>query len=523
MHGLNTLDITIFIAYFIVLMIIGFWTGRKKKEDSRDFFLTSNRLPWYVVGFSIIAAGISSEQFLGTVGFAYEHGLAVANWEWLNGPSIIILVLVFVPFYLRKKIVTMPQFLEKRYNGDVRTLFALITILTYVFINMAGVIFSGGFALNKIFGINLYVAIWGMTLVAGAFTIYGGMVSVAWTQLFQSVLLLGGGLLVFVIGLIKIPGGWNTILGTGTRAHLILPADHPHLPGTGMLVLAFSTNIWYYCTNQCINQTTLGAKNEWHAKMGIVLAGFLWILIVFADVIPGMIAYTLNPNLPADGAYPFVVNKLIPNGLRGVVFAGLCGAIMSTIEALVNATSTIFTFDIYSRFINKTASERQKIKIGRICGFVVLILGAIWAPIVLKFGHIFSYFQECWAFIAIPVAVVFVAGVLWKGVSDKAALWTLYLSFPMLVLPYLLRIFKVSMNVFNVAGIVFIFTVIFIIITSLLSRTVVSARAEEYHWTFAMRNLPAELVKKGYPWYKRVLFWVIVMSAIYLIIYISLW
>lgn len=523
MQNLSVIDVSVFIGYFVVLLFIGFWSGRKEKTDARDFFITANRLPWYVIGFSLIAAGISSEQFLGTVGFAYEHGLAVANWEWSNGPSLIILILIFVPFYLRKKIITMPQFLEKRFGGDVRTLFAVITLITYVFINLAGVIYSGGFALNKIFGINLYLAIWGMTIIAGTFAIYGGMASVAWTHMFQSILLLGSGLLVFVLGLIHIPGGFTAILGEGTRSHLILPPSDPHLPGTGMIVLAFSTNIWYYCTNQCINQTTLGAKNEWHAKIGIVFAGFLLILIAFADAFPGMIAFVMNPNLPPDSAYPYVVKQLIPMGLRGLVFAGLCGAIMSTIEAMLNAASTIFTFDIYQRFINKEASSDQMIKMGRICGSIVLVIAAIWAPVVMKFGHIFSYFQECWAFVAIPVAVIFVMGVLWKGVTNKAALWTLYLSFPMLVLPYLLRIFKVGMNVFNVAGFVLIFTILFIWIVSILTKDKEGESFKEFIWKPSMNKLPDEITKTGYPLYKRIGFWMIIMSLIYLILYIKFW
>ncbi len=522
MEKLSTLDLVIFIGYFVILIFIGYWSGRKKKEDAGDFFLARGRLSWYVIGFAMIAAGVSSEQFLGTVGFAYSHGLSVANWEWLNGPSLLILVIIFIPFYLRKKVVTMPQFLEMRYDGRTRTLFAIITILTYIFINLAGVIYSGGFAVNVLFGINLYTAIWAMTILAGAFTIWGGMASVAWTNVFQAVLLLGGGLLVFVLGLFEVPGGMNEIVGEGSRSHLILPANDPNIPWTALIVLAFSTNLWYYCTNQTINQAALGAKNEWHAKMGIIFAGFLWVLIAFADVFPGMIAYVLDPGIIPDSAYPFVVNRLVPAGLRGIVFAGLCGAIISTIESLINASSTIFTFDIYQRFLKREASQKELIKVGRICGGVVLIIGALWAPMVLKFGQIFSYFQECWAFMAVPVAVVFVTGVLWKKVSGSAAFWTLCLSFPMLILPYLLRIFKVQMNVFNVAGIVLIITVLFIVLFTLI-RKQKKTESTDLIWNLKMSKLPAEMTVKGYHWYKNLVLWSILMVVIYIIIYTVFW
>jgi SSS family solute:Na+ symporter len=345
---------------------------------------------------------------------------------------------------------------------------------------------------------------------------------VAWTNVFQSVLLLGGGLLVFFLGLFEMPGGLQTVTGSGPRSHLILPASDPYIPWTALIVLAFSTNLWYYCTNQTINQAALGAKNEWHAKMGIIFAGFLWVLIAFADVFPGLIAYVLDPGIIPDSAYPFVIHRLVPAGLRGIVFAGLCGAIISTIEAIINAASTIFTFDIYQRFLKKDASNKELIRIGRICAGIVLLVSAFWAPMVLKFGHIFSYFQECWAFIAVPVAVVFVAGVMWKKVTGAAAFWTLCLSFPMLVLPYLLRIFKVQMNVFNVAGIVLIFTVAFIIFFTVLQKKA-ATKVSDIIWNVKMSRLPKESRGLLSPWYRNLTFWSIVMIAVYLVIYIIWW
>lgn len=524
METLNTLDLIIFILYFVILIFIGFWAGRKKSTDATDFFISNKSLPWYAIGFAIIAAGISSEQFLGTVGFAYSHGLPVANWEWLNGPSIIILVFIFVPFYIRKKVITMPQFLEMRFDGKVRSLFAVITILTYIFINLAGVIFSGGYALNKIFGLNLYIGIWGLTIMAGMFTIYGGMASVAWTNVFQSVLLIGSGLLVFVIGLFSVDGGWSSIIADGTRSHLILPASDPDLPGTGLLVLAFSTNVWFFCTNQTINQAALGAKDEWHARLGILLAGFLGILIAFADVFPGMIAFALDPNLSAaDEAYPFVVHSLIPLGLKGIVFAGLTGAIISTIEALLNATSTIFTYDIYARISKKEIPDRQLIVIGRTAGAIVLIIGALWAPVVLRFGHIFSYFQECWAFISIPIAIVFVGGVLWNRAGNKAALYTLYLAFPMLALPYILRLMHVEMNVFNVAGFVLIFTIIYFLLAGYMTPAPGADKKLNYIWKPQMIFLKPEDDEKHKKWYQNLFFWAIMMATFYAVIYIIFW
>ena len=523
MQGLNTSDIIIFVTYLVIIVLIGYWAGRKKKETAEDYFLSHKRLPWYVIGFAIIATGISSEQFLGTVGFAYEHGLAVANWEWANAPALLLVILIFAPIYIRRKIITMPQYLEKRYDGRIRSLFAVITLLTFVLIYLSGVIFSGGFVLNVLFGINLYVAIWSLTILAGLLTIYGGMASVAWVQLFQSVILLGGGLLVFFLGIHKVPGGLDTILGTGNRAHLILPASDPYIPWPGVVVLAISTNLWYFGTNQTINQSMLGAKNEWHARMGIILAGFLYVIIAFADVFPGLIAFALDPHLPNDAAYPFVVNTLVPAGLKGLVFAGLLGAIMSTIEGIINATSTVFTYDIYSRFIRPGATGKQMIRTGRITGAVVLVIGGLWAPVVLRFGHIFSYFQECLVFIAIPSIVVFAAGLLSKKISRTTAFWIMLLSFPMFFMPYLLRIFHVKMNVFNFSGIVLAIVILLTALLTLFTREQEPERTKDYVWNFSLRNLPAEITAGGYPLYKRISFWALVMTGIYLLIYILLW
>lgn len=519
MVKLSTVDISIFIGYFILLIIIGFWSGRKRKADSKDFFLSEGKLPWYVIGFSIVGAGVSSEQFLGNVGFAYSHGLPVVNWEWSNAPALIILVLIFIPFYIRKKIITMPQFLERRYDSKVRTLFAIITIGTYVGINLAGVIFSGGFALYKIFGVNLYGSIIIMTVLAGAFTIYGGMASMAWTNVFQAILLLGGGLLVFFLGLAKVEGGPNGFLGEGARGHLILPASDPDIPWTGLIVLMLSTNIWYYCTNQYINQTALGAKNEWHAQVGVIFAGFLWILVALADTFPGMIAFYLNPNLGNDEAYTYVVNALVPSGLRGIVFAGLCGAILSTIESLTNAASTIFTIDIYGRVMDPDANERKLIKVGRISSAIVLTIGASCSLLVQNFEHIFSFFQECYAFIGIPVAVIFVAGVFIPKVSSKAALYILFIAFPMFIVPYLLRFYEVDMNVFNVAGIMLgVVILIAFVLTSLFPAS--KDESQEYIWKPSMINLKSE---KQYPWYGRVSYLIILMLVVYIALYIKFW
>lgn len=517
MNLINNVDVAVLVGYLVVLVFVGWVSGRKKSEASAEsFFLTNSTLPWYAIGFSIIAGGISSEQFIGTVGFAYQYGLPVANWEWLNGPAILLLTFVFIPVYFRWKIVTMPQYLEARFNPKVRRLFAIITLLTYIFINLAGVIFSGAFAMNSILGIDLYAGIWLLTILAGLLVTYGGMESVAWTNVFQAALLLSAGLVVFVVGWIKIPGGIAGILGTGERAHLIASADHPAIPSSSLFILTFSTNVWFFCTNQTINQAALGARSLRHAKLGILFAGLLSLLIAFGDVFPGLIAFAINPNLPvADAAFPYVVGELMPSGIRGLVFAGLLGAILSTIESLGNAAATIFTLDLYKPR-HAGVPEKKLISVGRIAAVLMLTVGALWAPVVMRFGHIFAYFQECWAFIAIPVVVIFVLGVLWPRMSDKAAMLTLVLSFPMLLFPYLLRITDASWNVYNVAGIVFILTFLFAVAVSL------SGQRKTSTLTFHEAASKVTTASEGSLFQSEV-FWAVLLVLLYITVYVYFW
>jgi SSS family solute:Na+ symporter len=527
---LITLDFLIIAGYLVILLIIGLRAGLKQKAGSaEDFFITGKTLPWYVIGFSIIAAGISSEHFLGAVGYSYEYGLAVANWEWLNGPALILLIVVFIPFYTRKKIVTMPQFLEMRFEGRTRTLFAIITILIYIFINLAGVIYSGGLAVKAIFGLdNIYVGIIILTFIGGLFVIVGGMESVAWTNLFQSVLLLGGGLLVFFIGVFTVPGGLDGIISANENSHLILPADHPEIPWPALVVLMLSTNVWFFCTNQSINQAALGAKNEWHARIGIILVGALGMIIPLADVFPGLIARALDLDIlgggnSADEAYIRVVEHLIPAGLRGLVFAGLCGAIVSTIEALTNACSTIFTFDVYKRLGDGDKTDKRLIKAGRTATVAVLIIGALWAPMVGKFEHIFQYFQQCWAFIAIPSMIIFVLGILWKRFSNNAAWFTLILSFPMFLMPYFINFFEVETNAFIVAGYTLIIVIILAVVISILTPGSVDPASSQYTFKKEMIRLPSDISDGRDHWYKSVTLWAVLMIVAYVFIYILWW
>ncbi len=432
----TTIDLVICVGYFILVVAIGFLSSRRERTSVQGYFRADNRLPWYVIGFSIVAAGVSSEQFVGEIGYAYKLGLPVANWEWLVWPGLSVLLWVFVPLYVRNNIATMPEYLERRFGARSRRLYACLTIGSYVLVNFALVFYTGGFALEKMWNINRLAAVWLLALVTGAYTVYGGLTAVAWTSTLQCILLLGGGIYVFFAGLAKIHWDFAAVLGTGQRAHLFTPASH-EVPWTALVVLMLSTNVWYYTNNQHINQRCLAARNEWHAKMGVLFSAVLQLLVPLATCFPGMIYRVINPHLDnPDVAYPAVVASVVPQGWRGLVVAAIISGIMSTVSGLVNSTSTMVTLDLVQPSVGNKWSEARLVSVGRWSGALALLVGALLAPVVMRWENIFRYAQDILAPMASPVVVVFLAGALWKRANERGALVCLWLS--LLSAPFIL-------------------------------------------------------------------------------------
>jgi solute:Na+ symporter, SSS family len=425
----SSLDLAVFVAYFLIVAAIGVVACRGHNATVSGYFRGDNRLPWYVIGFSIVAAGVSSEQFVGEMGYAYKIGMPTANWEWLVIPAVSILLWIFVPIYVRNRITTMPEYLEQRYGPEVRTLYAYLSVGSFVLVNFPLVYFTGGFALRAIWNVPQLPAVWALAVATGLYTVYGGLEAVAWTGTFQCVLLLGGGFYVFCAAMNRIGWDFAAVLGSGERAHLITSADHPDVPWTALIVLGLSTNVWYYATNQYINQRCLAARSEWHAKMGVLFAGGLQVLLPLATCFPGMVYRVINPDLEdINATYPAVVGAVVPAGLRGFVAAAIVGAIMSTISGLVNSTSTIVTLDIVQRQWGRDWSEERLVRIGRWSGTIALVVGALLAPIVMHWDSIFRYAQDIWAPMAAPIVVVFFCAALWKRPSRTGALACLWLS-----------------------------------------------------------------------------------------------
>ncbi|MEO6436791.1 MAG: sodium/solute symporter, partial [Tepidisphaeraceae bacterium] len=347
---LNTFDLSVFIAYMVITVALGFWVAGKQRKTTRGYFLGDKKLPWYVVATSMIAADISSDDLIANAGGAFQFGIVVAAGSWNAWIIYTLLIWVFLPYYVRSGIYTMPQFLERRYNSTCRYIFACSLVIGYIGAILGGTLYAGGLSLQSLLGVDLTWAILFFAVTTGAYTIYGGLTSAAWTDFLQVLLLLTAGILIPVLGL-RAVGGLDALMADAPQKFKIfLPATHERFPFTGVFTGFLTVGIWYSCTSQHMVQRVLGAKDEWHARMGVVGAGYLRIITPIFFVLPGVIAFKLFPALPRqDMAYLELVKTLIPTGLRGLILAGMAAALMSNVSSVLNSASTLVTMDLYKK------------------------------------------------------------------------------------------------------------------------------------------------------------------------------
>lgn len=469
--SLNVLDYIIFAGYFIVLSVIGFWAGRKKKDKSEEYFLAGRSLPWYVVGTSFVASNISSEHFIGMIAVALIYGICGGIAEWGNVFTYAFIIWFFIPFLLASKVFTIPEFLEKRFNSKMRLIFASVTIIVNVTAFLASVLYGGGIVLSKLFGWNLWISIIVIGTVAGSWAVYGGLRSVAWTDFFTVIVMVAGGLMVTILGLLHLSGDSHSVMEgfkimleknqatTGiwkeavehnigvftkddhyNRLSVLQPITHEVSPWLGSIFGFLGVGIWYFVLNQFMIQRVLGAKNAYHAKMGIVLSGYLKTLLPVIVVIPGLILFAMHPEilllpnaemrLEADKGYIHLLQLLIPVGLKGLLIAALFGAIQSTINSVVNSTATVFTLDIWQRYIKPNQTQKQIVKIGMWVSVIILIISMVMGRYIAYFGDgLFIYIATMYAFFAPPFAAVFLLGLFSKRTNGTAALITIAIGF----------------------------------------------------------------------------------------------
>lgn len=508
----STIDYIVFLGYIISIVALGLYVSREKKgheKDTKDYFLASKALPWWAVGASIIAANISAEQVIGMSGSGFALGLAIASYEWMAAITLILVAKYFLPIFLEKEIYTMPQFLEIRYDKRVRTILAVFWLVIYIFVNLTSVLYLGSLAIHEIMGIDSFTAILGLAIFSALYTIYGGLKAVAWTDVVQVIILILGGLVTtylavdwiggdagFLGGLSnmfnELPDKFDMILEKGQimikQGDGTLKDAYKDLPGLSVLVGGlWIANLFYWGCNQYITQRALAAKSVKESQRGLAFAGYLKLLMPLIVVVPGIAAYylvNLHPEMIPEGvinviekndkAYPWLLNTFVPAGLKGLAFAALIAAIVSSLSSMVNSTATIWSMDIYKQIIKKNATEKQLVKSGRLISAVALIIAIIVAPQLKTLDQAFQYIQEFTGFVSPGILLIFMAGLFWKRSTADGALWSAGLS---VLFSAYFYFFMPAMPFMDRMGIVFIMAGIVMLIVSLLKKQKVDSKA----------------------------------------------
>jgi solute:Na+ symporter, SSS family len=452
---LATIDWVLIGLYFALILGVGWWTAGRKKathESSTSYFLAGRNVGWFVVGAALFASNIGSEHLVGLAGTGYGSGVAVGQFEVLASLILLVLGWLFVPFYLRSGVFTMPEFLERRYSAGARWYLAVISIVGYVLTKISVTLYAGGIVYEVLVGGSFWTGALIIVVATGLYTMLGGLRAVLYTETLQMFLLIGGAVLVTAIGIAEI-GGWGPLTQSVESSFfdMWLPATHPDFPWTGILFGAPILGVWYWCTDQFIVQRTLSAAGLDQARRGTIFAGYLKLLPLFVFVVPGIVARALEQSGQltverADHALPAMVQTLLPAGVRGLVVAGFLAALMSSLAAVFNSCSTLITWDVY-RKLRPAASEKQLVLVGKVATGVLVLFGLAWIPFMKYISdQLYVYLQSVQAYISPPIAAVFLLGVAWKRVNAKGALASLGTGFVLGVGRLVLELDKASLD-----------------------------------------------------------------------------
>jgi SSS family solute:Na+ symporter len=433
------IDLVIIIGYMLGILFIGLWVVRKvEKQTSDSYFLASRNLRWPVVGSALFASNISTIHLVGLAEGGYKHGLVIGNFEWMATFTLMILALVFAPFYFRSRISTLPEFLEKRYSPVARSILAFMFIMSALLIHIGISLYAGAAVFHEFFGINVYASIVIISVVTGIYTVVGGLKAVVVTETIQTVILLIGAVIVTLLALFKLPdvgiNSWSTLVEAtkDNQLNMLHTSNEEGYSWYSFLLGYPILGLWYWCTDQTIVQRALGARTERDAQQGALFAGLLKILPLFLMVLPGVFAYVLFKDKIGDQAQmtlPVLITELVPTGVRGIIAAALLAALMSTIAAALNSSGTLVAMDI-ARHIRPGLSDVGQVRVGRVSAVVVMLLAMLWSTQGGRFGSIFEAINKMPAqFIAPPIATVLVWGVFWRRGTSQAGVLTLALGF----------------------------------------------------------------------------------------------
>ena len=484
MKVFTSLDWITLILFFIGLGYI-IWRVINQKQDSPEqYFLAGRNLGWFVIGASIFASNIGSEHIVGLAGTAANSGMVMGHYE-LHSWIILLLGWFFVPFYLNSTVFTMPEFLEKRFSESSRWILTIITLVSYVLTKVSVTVYAGAVVFETLMGIEFWSGALLIVLITGCYTILGGLRAVIYTDALQAMVLIVGSITISVIGLLKI-GGWGNLIAVVEPTHfnMFLPSDHPDFPWIGMVFAPPIIGVWYWCTDQYIVQRVLSAKNVSEARKGTIFAGYLKLLPIFMFFIPGLIAYAMTKTGQlsygsSDQVFPTLVRELLPSGIRGLVAGGLLAALMSSLSSVFNSCSTLFTMDIYKKLYPET-DENKLVFVGRIATGIVVLSGILWIPFikVVSGAGLYTYLQSVQAYIAPPIASVFLLGLFWSRINGSGALAALVGGFIAGMIRLGLEIKKSTLTVdgiwYQIADLNFLYFAIFSFLTCVVVLIAVS-------------------------------------------------
>ena len=529
---LSIADIVIIVAATLLVVIIGLLAARKVERTTEGYFLASGTMPWWLIGAAFVSTSVSSEQIVGTTGAAYKGGMAIANWEWWCLPTYVLMLVFFIPLYLRNRIMTVPELLNRRFGPACGGIYSGVILVAYVFIFLPPVLYGGSLTLSELTGWPSWAVLVGIALLTGSYTLLGGLGSVMWTDAVQCVMLVGGGIVLFFVALGKVPGGWDAMVAAAPdRFHLYRPPADPEAPFLGLMIASFGVFLFYQSTNQVMIQRVLSARSTWDGMMGIIFAGFINLVRPLVTCLLGLIVYhwldmlhrgpSLLPDRQ-DQAFPYALATFAPSGVRGVILAGFFAAVMSTVSALANSVATIFSLDVYRRFLRKEAGDAELITTGRIAAGAALALAALTAPMVAKIG-LFKYFQTGVTYMATPFISVILLGIFWRRTSYAAAIAGLAGGLLIqIALALTLWAIGSKLHWLYVGAIAQVLTTLLIVVISLRTKPPTPEQVQPFLWRPAWLRAYDETAAPR-PWWQQVKLWFAIYALAWCCIYWRFW
>ena len=523
---LNPIDISIIVIYIVFVVWLGFYVG-KKHETAEDYFLAGRSIKWFFIGLSLFASNISSTTLIGLAGDAYSTGISVFNYEWFAVIILIFFAIFFLPNILKSQVYTMPEFLERRFDGRARTYFSLLTLFLNIVVDTAGSLYAGALLLKLVFpDIPMWQTISLLAVIAGIYTIAGGLAAVIYTDAIQTAFLLIGSIVITITAFDKLGGSWDIITSSvsGAKLSLIRPLDDAGVPWLGLFTGLPILGFYFWCTNQFMVQRVLSAKDTNNGRWGSLFAGLLKLPELFIMVLPGIMAILLYPNLTnPDMVYPTLMFDHLPTGLLGLALAGFIAALMSQIDSTLNSASTLVTMDFISRW-KPQLDTHQLMKIGRWVTFGFMILAALWAPQIENFGSLFKYLQRVLSYTVPPVVAMFLIGLFFKRANSKGAFASLVGG---LLLGFLFFISNEVIGLTHVhflyiAPILFIFCSIILLVVSYKTEPENEEKIAALIWTRSSYDEETVELQKM-PWYKNYRIQSIVLGIITLVLVIWFW